>query len=42
MFKDKLYQKARTGAKSLRKTSEDLKVDDVTLSHQSVANTIKS
>jgi len=41
VFKDKLRQKARTGTKSLRKTSKDLKVDDVTLSHQSVANLLK-
>ena len=42
VFKEKLYQKARTGAKSLRKTSVDLKVDDVTLSYQSVANLLKT
>ena len=38
VFKEKLSKKARTGTKSLRKTSKDLKVDDVTLSHQSIAN----
>jgi len=37
-FTENLYNKAKTGLKSLRKTSKDLKVDDVTLSHQSVAN----
>ena len=41
VFKEKLYEKARTGTKSLRKNSKDLKVDDVTLSHQSVANALK-
>jgi len=41
VFKEKLSRKARTGTKSLRKTSKDLKVDDVTLSHQSVANLLK-
>ena len=37
-FKEKFIKKARTGRKSLRKTVKDLKVDAVTLSHQSVAN----
>ena len=37
-FKENLYNKARTSIKSLRNTSKDLEVDDVTLSHQSVAN----
>ena len=41
-FKENLYNKARTGTKSLRKSSKDLKFDDVTLSHQSINNHLKS
>jgi len=37
-FKENFYNKSRTGIKSLRKTSKNLAVDDVTLSPQSVSN----
>jgi transposase-like protein len=36
--KDKIIKKAGNGTKSLRKTSKDLKIDDITLSHQTLAN----
>jgi len=39
-FKEKILAKVRNGRKSLRKTSKDLKIDDVTLSHQSVLNIV--
>jgi len=39
-FKDKIRAKMRTGRKSLRKTSEDFKVDDATVSHQTVLNLV--
>ncbi|WP_157078729.1 hypothetical protein, partial [Methanobrevibacter filiformis] len=35
---DNIHSKARTGRKSLRKMSKDLKVDNMSLSHQTVAN----
>ncbi|MDR3062534.1 MAG: hypothetical protein LBU40_00155, partial [Methanobrevibacter sp.] len=37
-FKDKLIRKSKTGRKSLRKTSEDYKEDDISISHQSIHN----
>jgi hypothetical protein len=37
-FLENMYNKARTGIKSLRNTSKDLLVDNATLCHQSVAN----
>jgi hypothetical protein len=44
LFLENMYNKARTGIKSLRNTSKDLEFDDITLSHQSVSNhlTVKS
>jgi transposase-like protein len=36
--KDKILAKAANGIKSLRKTSKDLKIDDISLSHQSIVN----
>jgi cobalamin biosynthesis Co2+ chelatase CbiK len=37
-FKDKLVRKAKTGRKSLRKTSEDYKEDNISVSHQTIHN----
>jgi len=39
-FKEKFLLKMRTGRKSLRKTSEDLKVDNTTVSHQTILNLV--
>jgi hypothetical protein len=37
-FRDKLLRKAKTGRKSLRKTSEDYKEDNISISHQTIHN----